>query len=51
MKKLFSVLVGIFIYYLIGYFISDQSNPMLWPVYGKVIFVVISFLGIKEYLD
>jgi hypothetical protein len=35
------------IIWLVGYFLSSQTNPMLWPVYGKLIALIFVMLSIK----
>jgi hypothetical protein len=41
MEKLIHLTVGLFLFYAFGWFISGQSNAMLWPWYGKLTYVII----------
>lgn len=34
------IIVGTFFWYAIGWFLSAQPNPMYWPVYGKICFLL-----------
>lgn len=37
--------------WVVGYFLSSQTNPMLWPVYGKVITLIFVILSIRSALE
>ncbi len=39
------------IIWLVGYFLSSQANPMLWPVYGKVITLIAIIVSIRSALQ
>jgi hypothetical protein len=36
--------------WLTGYFLSAQANPMLWPVYGKIITLILIIISIRSAL-
>ena len=46
-----SILIMLVIIYSIGYFLSGQINPMNYPTYGKIIFIICIFLGFKNLLE
>ena len=39
------------IIWLVGYFLSANVNPMLWPVYGKVITLIAIIISIRSSLQ
>ena len=39
------------IIWLVGYFLSANANPMLWPVYGKVITLIAIIISIRSSLQ
>lgn len=39
------------IIWLVGYFLSANANPMLWPVYGKVITLIAIIISIRSALQ
>ena len=41
MKKVSHLIVGLFLFYSFGWFITGQSNAVLWPWYGKLTYVII----------
>lgn len=44
-------IIGTAILYLIGVFLSNQFNPLLWPVYGKIICLIFEFGILQSALD
>lgn len=45
MKQIFTLFLGAGILYLIGWFLSNEANIMLWPAYGKFFYLLIVFFG------
>ena len=43
--------IAIGIYYGIGVFLSNQWNILLWPVYGKVIFLIFVIPTLGKTID
>lgn len=49
-----SLILGFSIWYLLGWFVSNEYNMFLWPAYGKLIYIFLSCAaanGIAEVLD
>lgn len=55
MKKelilILSIVIMLTTIYGISYFLSSQVNPMNYPTYGKIIFIMCILLGFKEILE
>lgn len=51
LKFIISSIIGSIILYLLGYFLSNQPNPLLWPVYGKIFYLIFEFGIIKSSLE
>jgi hypothetical protein len=34
--------------WIVGYFLSSQPNPMMWPVYGKLITLVFVIISLRS---
>ncbi len=51
MEKVIGFLIAAFLWYLAGYFISSESNLMLWPWYGKIFFIIILINMAKNIAD
>lgn len=41
MKKVLIILLGVFIWYVIGVFISNEFNPLNWWIIGKILFIIV----------
>lgn len=39
------------ILYLIGWFLSNQPNMLLWSIYGKIVYLIFVLFGIRNSLD
>jgi hypothetical protein len=48
---LFGITIGFVGWYFIGWFISNQQNPLLWPWYGKVIYLFFAFVASDNLID
>jgi hypothetical protein len=48
-----SILIGFGFWYLIGFFLADEANPLKWSIFGKVVYLFASFIttgnGIEEF--
>ncbi len=54
-KTVLSIILGLIIgfglWYLIGWFVSNQMNPLLCPWYGKIIYLIMGFLASDSMID
>jgi len=51
---LLSLILGFGIWYIIFLFLLNESNMFMWPLFSKVIYILLSFAsasGIAENLD
>ena len=51
---LLSLILGFGIWYIIFLFLLNESNMFMWPLFSKVIYIILSFVsasGIAENLD
>lgn len=37
--------------WLTGWFLSNQINPMLWPVYGKLTVLIILIMNVSTIIE
>ena len=51
LELFFKAVIVLTAYYFIGWFLSNQQNPMLWPVYGKICFLIFFIVGLGKALD
>jgi hypothetical protein len=54
LKFFASLIIGCGAWYLIGWFLSNQPNPLLWSLFGKIVYLVLcvnSVITINEELD
>jgi F0F1-type ATP synthase assembly protein I len=54
LKFIASVIIGVGSWYLIGWFLSSQPNPLQWTIFGKIVFLVLvvnSVITINDELD
>jgi len=54
LKFVASVIIGVGSWYLIGWFLSNQPNPLQWTIFGKIVFLVLvvnSVITINDELD
>ena len=42
---LISLILGFSIWYLLGWFVSNESNMFLWPMYGKITYIFLSYVS------
>lgn len=50
-KYLLELLITLLVIYALGYFLSGQLNPMNYPTYGKIIFLITIVLGLRNSLE
>lgn len=50
MKKILIILLSVFIWYIIGVFISNEFNPLNWWITGKIAFIIV-LLSVISNLD
>jgi hypothetical protein len=51
---LLSLILGFGIWYIMFWFLLSESNMFMWPLFSKVIYILLSFVsasGIAENLD
>ena len=51
MKLILQILIMFTLYWLIGWFLSNQSNILFWPWYGKLIYLIFSVIGIRNLIE
>ena len=54
LKFIASILIGFGSWYLIGWFLTNQPNPLLWWTIGKILFLILvvnSVITINDELD
>lgn len=39
------------VWYLVGWFLSNEINPLLWPTYGKIIFLIFATTSFSGTVD
>jgi len=39
------------VWYLLGWFVSGESDIMLWPWWGKVIYLILGFSGLGQVIS
>jgi hypothetical protein len=42
---LISLILGFSIWYFLGWFISNEPNMFLWPLYGKITYIFLSYVA------
>jgi hypothetical protein len=48
---LLSMVIGFGFWYLIGWFISSESDLLLWPGYGKLFYLLFSYQSTNGVVD
>jgi hypothetical protein len=48
---LLSMVIGFGFWYLIGWFISSESDLLLWPWYGKLFYLLFSYQSTNGVVD
>jgi len=48
---LLSMVIGFGFWYLIGWFISSESDLLLWPWYGKLFYLLFSYQSTNGAVD
>jgi hypothetical protein len=41
---IFASIISFGLWYLVGWFISNESNIFIWPFYGKIIYLFFAFI-------
>ena len=45
LKTIIAILLGFGIWYLIGWFLSNEMNPLLWSLNGKLAYLLVGFIS------
>jgi len=44
-KTILVILIVFGMWYLIGWFLSNEMNPLLWSLYGKLAYLLVGFIS------
>jgi hypothetical protein len=48
---LISLILGFSIWYLLGWFVSNEPDMFQWPLYGKITYIVLSYIAANAIAD